>query len=103
MQEQRKDAVLLIGKIASGYDSARFKTTVDSFSRLFEELETVITTFGREYKHVNDIIYDLKSFRAESIDKRTSLDRKIKASKTISAIILLEPRKQQHSAKLQEK
>ena len=117
MQDLRDDAVEMIKKFASGYDSSGFKTTVDSFSntiksvqllsgysatthkeeevgrRLYEDLDTVVKIIGKEFNHVIEINYDLESFRAECIEKRTSLDRRIKEAKTISAMILLEPRK----------
>ncbi len=117
MQDLRDDAVEMIKKFASGYDSSGFKTTVDSFSntiksvqllsgysatthkeeevgrRLYEDLDTVVKIIGKEFNHVIEINYDLESFRAEYIEKRTSLDRRIKEAKTISAMILLEPRK----------
>ena len=117
MQDLRDDAVEMIKKFASGYDSSGFKTTVDSFSntiksvqllsgysatthkeeevgrRLYEDLDTVVKIIGKEFNHVIEINYDLESFRAECIEKRASLDRRIKEAKTISAMILLEPRK----------
>ena len=117
VQDKREEAVELIKKFASGYDSTGFKTTVDSFSntiksvqllsgysssshkeeevgrRLYDDLDTVIKIFGKEYNHVVDINFDLDSFRAECIERRTNLDKQIKAAKTISAMILIEPRK----------
>ena len=115
--EKREEAIEMIKKFASGYDSTGFKTTVDSFSntiksvqllsgysasnhkeeevgrRLYDDLDTVIKIFGKEYNHVVDINFDLEKFRAECIEKRTSLDKQIKQAKTISAMILIEPRK----------
>jgi len=117
VQDKREKAVELIKKFASGYDSTGFKTTVDSFSntiksvhllsgysssthkeeevgrRLYDDLDTVIKIFGKEYNHVIDINFDLESFRAECIETRTSLDKQIKEAKTLSAMILIEPRK----------
>ena len=53
----------------------------------------LVKIIGKEFNHVIEINYDLESFRAECIEKRASLDRRIKEAKTISAMILLEPRK----------
>ena len=51
----------------------------------------VIKIFGKEYNHVVDINFDLESFRAECIERRTSLDKQIKMAKTTSAMIVIEP------------
>lgn len=117
VQDKKDEAIEMIKKFASGYDSTGFKTTVDSFSntiksvqllsgysanthkeeevgrRLYDDLDTVIKIFGKEYNHVVDINFDLESFRAECIERRTSLDKQIKMAKTTSAMILIEPRK----------
>lgn len=117
VQDKKDEAIEMIKKFASGYDSTGFKTTVDSFSntiksvqllsgysasthkeeevgrRLYDDLDTVIKIFGKEYNHVVDINFDLESFRAECIERRTSLDKQIKIAKTTSAMILIEPRK----------
>jgi len=117
IQDLRDEAVEMIKKFASGYDSAGFKITVDSFSttikslqllsgysnnthkeeeigrRLYDDLDTVVKTIGKEYNHIVDINYSLKSFSAECNDRRATLDEQIKDAQIASTMILIEPRK----------
>ena len=79
-------------QLLSGYSASTHKEE-EVGRRLYDDLDTVIKIFGKEYSHVVDINFDLESFRAECIEKRTSLDKQIKEAKTISAMILIEPRK----------
>ena len=111
----------MIKKFARGYDSTGFKTTVDSFSntiksvkllyieqimlikkkklvgdyKIVDDLDTVI--FGKEYNHVVDINFDLESFCAEWIERRTTIleDNQIQiiARRRTSEMTLIEPRK----------
>ena len=79
-------------QLLSGY-SANTHKEEEVGRRLYDDLDTVIKIFGKEYNHVVDINFDLESFRAECIERRTSLDKQIKMAKTTSAMILIEPRK----------
>ena len=110
----------MIKKFARGYDSTGFKTTVDSFSntiksvkllyieqimlikkkklvgdyKIVDDLDTVI--FGKEYNHVVDINFDLESFCAEWIERRTTIleDNQIQIiARRTSEMTLIEPRK----------
>jgi len=106
-----------IESFAAGYDSGGFKATVDSFSntiksvqllsgysvsvnkeedcgrRLYEDLDRIIKTFGREFTYVISVNFAIEQFRADCVSKRTDLDMRIRNAKTTSTIILIEPRK----------
>ena len=79
-------------QLLSGY-SANTHKEEEVGRRLYDDLDTVMKIFGKEYNHVVDINFDLESVLTECIERRTSLDKQIKMAKTTSAMILIEPRK----------
>ena len=111
------DAGNQIESFASGYDSSGFKATVDSFAntiksvqflsgynssthkeeevgrRLYEDLDKVIKTFGREYAKVVQVNFNIEDYRAQVIARRTEVDIKLTEAKVASQITLLEPRR----------
>ena len=106
-----------IESFASGYDSSGFKATVDSFSntirsvqllsgynatthkeeevgrRLYEDLERIITSFGKGYAKIIQVNFDIENFRAKCINRRTEVDMKLSEAKVASQITILEPKK----------
>ena len=106
-----------IESFAAGYDASGFKATVDSFSntiksvqllsgynstvnkeedcgrRLFEDLDRVIKTFGREFGQLIAVNFNIEMFRADCISRRTDLDTRVRKAKVLSSMLLIEPRK----------
>jgi len=106
-----------IESFASGYDSSGFKATVDSFSntiksvqllsgynatthkeeevgrRLYEDLDRIITSFGKGYAKIIQVNFDIENFRAKCINRRTEVDIKLSEAKVASQITILEPKK----------
>ena len=120
--QERIDMLMLVASsqiesFANGYDSSGFKATVDSFSntiksvqllsgynstthkeeevgrRLYEDLDRIITSFGKGYTKVIQVNFDIEKFRAKCINLRTEVDTKLSEAKVASQITILEPRK----------
>ena len=119
------EASSYIESFASGYDSSGFKATVDSFAntirsvqflsgynssthkeeeigrRLYEDLDKVIKTFGREYTKVIQVNFNIEDFRATTIARRTEVDQKLTEAKVASQTTILEPRKDRIEFKME--
>ena len=65
----------------------------DRGRRLFEDLDRVIKSFGREYGQLIAVSVNIEMFLADSISRRTDLNTRVRKVKVLSSMLLIEPRK----------